>query len=187
MGFLLLVVLFTVIPAIEIGLFVTIGGQIGAFATVAVVLFTGIAGAALARSQGTRVLRDVQESLARGEMPTDELVEGALVLFGGALLLTPGFLTDFLGVTCLLPPTRKALAAVLKAQAAKRVQVVGEGGSTPEDSAYARGRCAPARPRRRGTSTCRGARRRRQPAGRARSTRTSRCSTTTDQFSTIGR
>jgi UPF0716 protein FxsA len=126
-GFLLLVVLFTVIPAIEIGLFVTIGGQIGAFATVAVVLFTGIAGAALARSQGTRVLRDVQESLARGEMPTDELVEGALVLFGGALLLTPGFLTDFLGVTCLLPPTRKALAAVLKAQAVKRVQVVGEG------------------------------------------------------------
>lgn len=127
MIFLLLLVAFTVVPAVEIGLFIEIGGQIGAAATVLVVLFTGIAGAALARSQGTRVLRDIQGALSRGQMPTDEVIEGALVVFGGALLLTPGFLTDGLGVSCLLPPSRKVLAALLKRWARGRVQVVGEG------------------------------------------------------------
>lgn len=127
MFFLILLILFTVVPAVEIGLFVRIGGQIGAAATIAVVLFTGVAGAALARSQGTRVLRQIQEALGRGQMPTDELVEGALVLFGGALLLTPGFLTDAFGVSCLLPPSRKALAVLVKRWAARRVQRVGEG------------------------------------------------------------
>lgn len=127
MVFFILLILFTVVPAVEIGLFVKIGGQIGATATIAVVLFTGVAGAALARSQGTRVLRQIQEALSRGQVPTDELVEGALVLVGGALLLTPGFLTDFLGVSCLLPPSRKALAVLLKRWAARRVRHVGAG------------------------------------------------------------
>ena len=108
MFFLILLILFTVVPAVEIGLFVRIGGQIGAAATIAVVLFTGVAGAALARSQGTRVLRQIQEALGRGQMPTDELVEGALVLFGGALLLTPD-----------LPPARaQILLAHLQALSA---------------------------------------------------------------------
>jgi UPF0716 protein FxsA len=125
--FFILLIAFTVIPAVEIGLFVEIGGQIGAMATIMVVLFTGVAGAALARSQGTRVVADVQAALSGGKMPTDELIEGALVVFGGALLLTPGFLTDFLGISCLLPPSRKALSILIKRWAASKVQVVGAG------------------------------------------------------------
>lgn len=125
--FLLLLLLFTVVPAVEIGLFVTIGGQIGPAATVAVVLFTGVAGAALARMQGMRVLRQITESLERGAMPTDELVEGALVLFGGALLLTPGFLTDLWGLSCLFPPTRKLFAAGLRRYLARRMNQTGPG------------------------------------------------------------
>ncbi len=127
MVFFVLLIAFTVVPALEIGLFVQIGGQIGAAATIAVVLFTGVAGAALARSQGTRVLRDVQQSLASGQMPQDEIIEGALVVFGGALLLTPGFLTDLSGLLCLLPPTRRLLALGLKRWAATRIQTVGAG------------------------------------------------------------
>ena len=113
--FWLLLVLFTVVPAIEIMLFVEIGGRIGLPATLAVVLLTGAAGASLARAQGVRVLGDIQRALGGGQLPTQELVEGALVVFGGALLLTPGFFTDFVGLTCQIPPTRKAMALALQA------------------------------------------------------------------------
>jgi len=124
---LVLLLLFTVVPAIEIGLFVVVGGQIGPLATVAVVIFTGVAGASLARSQGLRVLAEIQESLGRGAVPTDGLVEGAIILFGGALLLTPGFLTDVWGICCLLPPTRKVFAIVVKRWLARRVTRTGPG------------------------------------------------------------
>ncbi|MBN92480.1 MAG: membrane protein FxsA [Deltaproteobacteria bacterium] len=127
MLFPLLVLAFTLVPAIEIALFIRIGGSIGAAATLAVVLFTGIAGASLARSQGFRVLQDSQKALQEGRVPTDELLEGGLVLFGGALLLTPGFLTDLLGLACLLPLTRKAGAALLKRWLGHRLQAQGDG------------------------------------------------------------
>ena len=129
MFFVILLLLFTVIPAIEIGLFVMIGGEIGPIATVAVVLFTGIAGASLARLQGFSVLRQIQTTIGQGSLPTDELVEGAIVLFGGALLLTPGFLTDAFGLSCLLPITRKGYAMLLRRWAGRRVRTVGSGQS----------------------------------------------------------
>jgi len=125
--FALLLLLFTIIPAIEIGLFVVVGRDIGPAATISVVIFTGFAGAALARYQGTRVLTQIQEALAGGTIPTDELVEGALVLFGGALLLTPGFLTDAWGIACLAPPTRRLFALGLKRWFARRVTLTGPG------------------------------------------------------------
>ena len=125
----ILILAFTVIPAIEIGLFVVVGGEIGPLSTVAVVLFTGVAGAALARAQGLRVLQQVQGTLGRGEMPKDGLVEGALILFGGALLLTPGFLTDAWGLACLIPPSRKAMAVVVKRWLAHRIKATGPGQS----------------------------------------------------------
>jgi len=127
MLFPLLVLAFTLVPAIEIALFIRIGGSIGAAATLAVVLFTGIAGASLARSQGFRVLQDSQKALQEGRVPTDELLEGGLVLFGGALLLTPGFLTDFLGLACLLPGTRKIGAALLKRLLGRRLKTQQDG------------------------------------------------------------
>lgn len=122
---LLLILAFTVIPAIEIGLFVVVGGEIGPLATVAVVLFTGIAGASLARTQGLKVLQQIQDTLGKGTMPANELVEGALILFGGALLLTPGFLTDAWGLACLLPPTRRLMAVVVKRWLARRMKRTG--------------------------------------------------------------
>jgi UPF0716 protein FxsA len=125
--FFLLLFLFTVIPALEIGLFVVVGSDIGPVATIGVVLFTGFAGAALARFQGTRVLTQIQEALARGAMPTDEIVEGVLVLFGGALLLTPGFLTDAWGIACLAPPTRKLFAIGLKRWFSRKMTRTGPG------------------------------------------------------------
>lgn len=127
MTFPVLLLLFTVVPAVEIALFVQVGGVIGTFNTFGVVLFTGIAGAALARSQGFALLTQVQANLARGLMPTDELVEGAVVLFGGALLLTPGFMTDIFGLSCLLPMTRKGIATLLRRWAKARVTRVGPG------------------------------------------------------------
>ena len=124
-----LILAFTVVPAIEIGLFVVVGGEIGPLATVAVVLFTGVAGAALARTQGLRVLHQIQETLGKGQMPQNELVEGGLILFGGALLLTPGFLTDAWGLACLVPTTRKLMAVVVKRWLARRIKATGPGAS----------------------------------------------------------
>lgn len=116
-----MILLFTLLPALEVWVFVQIPMSLSA--KLLIVLFTGIAGAALARAQGVRVIREIQEALGRGAMPTNELIEGGIVLFGGALLLTPGFITDAVGFSCLLPPTRKLIAAGLKRWFAGRVQV----------------------------------------------------------------
>ncbi|MCO4773675.1 MAG: FxsA family protein [Deltaproteobacteria bacterium] len=121
-----MVLLFTILPALEIWVFFQIPMSLGA--KLLVVLFTGVAGAALARAQGVRVIREIQEQLASGAMPTNELVEGGIVLFGGALLLTPGFITDAVGFACLLPPTRKLIAAGLKKYFAGRVKVAAASG-----------------------------------------------------------
>lgn len=105
-----LFLLFTLVPAIELYLLLVIGSWIGPGATVALLLGTGALGAWLARSQGARVLFELSEGLRRGESPAPRLVEGALVLLGGLLLLTPGVLTDALGIALLAPPTRRLLA-----------------------------------------------------------------------------
>jgi len=131
--FFYLLLAFTFIPAVEIALFVRIGAVIGPFATFAIVIATGIAGASLARSQGVRVLMEIRQSLEAGRLPTDELAGGVLVLVGGTLLLTPGFLTDFFGLACLAPLSRHLLAAMVKRWFKQRLQEIksteGEGGS----------------------------------------------------------
>lgn len=114
LGWLLL--LFTVVPALEIALFLRVGGVLGVPGSVGLVLLTGIVGASLARAQGLAVLLRVQQTLGRGELPSRDLLDGALVLVGGVLLLTPGFLTDCVGLSLLLPPSRALIAAgVLRA------------------------------------------------------------------------
>ena len=120
-----MLLLFTLLPALEIWIFVQVPMDL--LAKLAIVLFTGVAGAALARAQGLRVLREIQETLGGGALPTKELVEGGIVLFGGALLLTPGFLTDAIGFLCLIPPSRKAIAAVLRRWFKGRIDVAGPG------------------------------------------------------------
>jgi len=104
-----LLALFLIVPIIEIYLLIQVGGVIGAIPTVFLVVFTAVLGALLLRQQGFATLGRVRESMARGELPAQQLLEGVLLLFGGALLLTPGFLTDAIGFICLLPPLRQRL------------------------------------------------------------------------------
>jgi len=105
----ILLILFLVIPLVEIYFLISVGEVIGAFATVFMVVFTAILGAMLLRSQGLSTLRRVQEASARGEIPALEMIEGMMLLVGGALLLTPGFFTDAIGFICLITPLRQAV------------------------------------------------------------------------------
>ena len=101
------------VPLAELGLLIWMGQAMGFWPTIALVAGTGILGAALARREGTRALTNVQHELARGRVPARALMSGAAVLVGGALLVTPGVLTDAFGILLLLPPTRKTTLAWL--------------------------------------------------------------------------
>ena len=105
-----LLLLFLLVPVVELYLLIKVGGVIGAFPTVVLVVLTAVIGAALARHQGLATLQRLQATMARGEAPALEMFEGVLLLAGALLLLTPGFLTDLLGFACLIPVTRRALA-----------------------------------------------------------------------------
>ncbi len=101
-----LFILFTAMPVIELMLLIQVGERVGAFTTVGLCLATGFVGASLARSQGAGVLRRIQLTVHQGGLPARELVDAMLILVAGVVLLTPGFVTDFLGLVCLIPPTR---------------------------------------------------------------------------------
>lgn len=96
------------LPLAEIYVLIRVGALIGAIPTIALVIFTAVLGAQLMRSQGLSALRQVQACLERGETPALELLEGAVVLVGGGLLLVPGFITDTFGLLALIPPVRRA-------------------------------------------------------------------------------
>ncbi|BCX87992.1 UPF0716 protein FxsA [Methylomarinovum tepidoasis] len=108
--FRLLFLVFLIVPLIEIYLLLVIGGIIGPIPTIAMVVFTAVLGAWLLRIEGFHTWFRLQQSLAQGKIPALEIVEGPILLVGGALLLTPGFFTDFLGFLCLLPTTRRRIA-----------------------------------------------------------------------------
>lgn len=97
---------FTIIPFIEIYLLIKLGSFLGAFNTVIIVILTAFFGALLARYQGFQTALKVRESLERGEMPAEELMDALLILLAGIVLLTPGFLTDLAGILILIPSTR---------------------------------------------------------------------------------
>lgn len=102
--------LFIFTPLLEIYLFIKVGAVIGAFQTVLLIVITAVVGVSLLRYQGIATFRQVQQQLQQGELPAVSMIEGMLLLFAGALLLTPGFFTDALGFLILLPPLRKAVA-----------------------------------------------------------------------------
>lgn len=104
-----LLALFVIIPAIEIFLLIEVGGLIGGWNTVMTIIVTGFLGAHYARQQGLEVLMRVQRAVESGRPPAGELIDGAMLLVGGALLITPGFLTDAIGFALILPATRTAL------------------------------------------------------------------------------
>lgn len=110
--------LFIVIPLTEIFLFVEVGSRIGGLNTVMIVLFTAFVGVNLLRYQGFTTLRRAQQQMAQGQMPAQEMLEGMVLAVGGVLLITPGFLTDTLGLICLIPLTRRWLLRYILARAA---------------------------------------------------------------------
>ena len=105
----LLLILFLVVPLAEIWVLIEVGSVVGAVATVGLVVLTAIVGAALMRTQGLAILFRARAAMAKGEVPALELLEGAVILIAGALLLTPGFITDAAGFACLFPPLRQRL------------------------------------------------------------------------------
>ena len=103
---LLILLLFIAVPVIEIALFIQVGGVIGLWSTIGVVILTAMLGTALLRHQGLDTLRRVQESLAENRMPVVEMFDGLCLVMAGALLLTPGFMTDAFGFLLFVPPFR---------------------------------------------------------------------------------
>jgi UPF0716 protein FxsA len=125
---------FIVVPIVELVILVQLGQVIGLWPTVGLVLFTGAAGAALARMEGMRVLLAFQRELAAGRLPTQAMLDGISVLVGGVLLLTPGILTDAAGLALLFPPTRRAIQwwvrrRLEKGIASGNIRVVSMGGA----------------------------------------------------------
>ncbi|HSW09291.1 MAG TPA: FxsA family protein [Bacillota bacterium] len=107
MTLLRLLLIFSLVPLAEIALLIEVGRRIGLPATLALVLLTAAAGAVLARRQGLAVVRSIGDDLSRGELPAVGLMDGALILIGGILLVTPGFLTDAAGLLLLVPAVRR--------------------------------------------------------------------------------
>lgn len=111
-----LLILFILVPLIEIGLFIQVGGAIGLGWTLAIVLGTAILGSWLVRQQGAMALDQLRHSFNALNDPTEPLAHGAMILFSGALLLTPGFFTDAVGFALLLPPVRRWVFRKLSAR-----------------------------------------------------------------------
>lgn len=111
-----LVLLFTVLPALELMLLIKIGSSIGAINTLFIIVFTGVLGAYLARLQGFVILNKIQTQMAQGKMPTSEMLDGLMIFVGGLVLLTPGFVTDTIGFLLLIPFTRALIKMLVKSR-----------------------------------------------------------------------
>ena len=120
-----LFLLFTIIPLLELFLLFRIGGAIGALPTLAIVVITGLLGAAMARREGIRAWAAVSGELAAGRVPTVELMHGFLVLVAGVLLVTPGVLTDAFGFALLTRPVRSRFLRFLRRRFAGSIEVGG--------------------------------------------------------------
>lgn len=120
----MLVLAFVVVPLVELVVLVALQDRIGLGTTIGIVLATGFLGAFLVRQQGTRTWRAAREQFGRGQLPNRELAHGAMILFGGALLLTPGFITDLVGFSLMVPPVREFLRTTIGKRLAERVVVI---------------------------------------------------------------
>ena len=118
---LLLLVLFVVVPVVEIWVIVQVGQLIGVPATIALLLADAVLGTWLFRREGRKAWQALQDAIRAHRVPAKEVADGALVVVGGAFLLSPGFVTDVIGVLCVLPPTRAALRRVLTGVVSRRL------------------------------------------------------------------
>jgi UPF0716 protein FxsA len=119
----LLLLLFIVLPLAELFVILKVGDLIGAVPTILLLAADSVLGAMLLRSQGRRVWTRFREALERGDVPHREVIDGVLVIFGGAFLITPGFLTDIVGILLLMPPSRAAFRAWLIRRLGKRIEI----------------------------------------------------------------
>jgi UPF0716 protein FxsA len=142
---LLLVLVFIVLPIAELYVIIQVGGLIGAGPTIAILILDSLIGAWLWRHQGRAAWRRFNAALQEGRVPAREVLDGTLVIFGGALLITPGFISDVVGILLLLPPTRAIVRGMLVAVFARRFPVATVGGA----AAGAATRAARSRQRRR--------------------------------------
>jgi len=129
-----LFLLFTVVPVIELALFIKVGGLMGLPATLLLILLTGLLGAALARQEGLKVFTSWQQALAEGRLPEEGVASSLLVLVGGVLLVTPGMLTDVVGFSLLIAPSRKWIAKRLVTAVEKRI--LAQGGAMHTSGAH---------------------------------------------------
>jgi len=129
----LLVLLFLVVPIVELYVIIQVGQEIGALNTIGLLLVISVVGAWLAKREGTGVWRRLNQQVNAGKVPGAELLDAFLILLAGALLLTPGFLTDILAIVLLIPPTRALVRRVLRRRFLGKVEVF-------------RGSASPARP-----------------------------------------
>jgi UPF0716 protein FxsA len=133
-----LALLFVVVPVVEIYLLIQVGQAIGAWWTVLLLIASGVAGSYLVKREGGRAWRSLQQALAERRMPAKELADGALILIGGTLLLTPGFLSDLVGAFLILPFTRPVARRLLTRVVTRKLVTVGgvayTGGPDPSTS-----------------------------------------------------
>ncbi len=118
--FAVLALLFLVVPFVELFLLIQVGQAVGALPTILALVVVSVVGAWLVKREGMGVLRRAREQVQSGRVPGNELVDGVLILFAGALLVTPGFLTDVLGILLLVPPVRVMLRSAASARLARR-------------------------------------------------------------------
>jgi UPF0716 protein FxsA len=121
---LLLIVLFIVVPIAELALLIQVGSWIGFWPTLALLVLDAVLGSMLMRSQGRAAWRRFNAAIEEGRAPAREALDGVLVIFGGALLLTPGFITDIFGLLFLIPPTRVLVRRLIVRRATLRVMRV---------------------------------------------------------------
>jgi UPF0716 protein FxsA len=134
-----LAVAFILVPIAELAVIIAVGDVLGLLPTLVLLLAVSLAGAWLAKREGLAAWRRFQLALAEGRVPTNEVADGAMILLAGALLLTPGFLTDVVGVLLLLPPTRALARRLAPRLAARRLRrrgrvVIVDGTARPADS-----------------------------------------------------
>lgn len=127
-----LFVAFVAVPIVEIALFIQVGGLIGMWPTLGIVVLTAVLGTMMMRAQGALAMRDVQRSFSDLRDPTEPLAHGAMILVAGVLLLTPGFFTDALGLSLLIPQVRRAVFAYVAARVKVQTVHYGQAGPGPQ-------------------------------------------------------
>jgi UPF0716 protein FxsA len=130
-----LLLLFLIVPIVELYVIIEVGGWLGVWPTLALLVLVSVVGAWLVKREGLGVWNRAQRQLQRSELPANELLDGLLVLFAGALMLTPGFITDIVGLVLLVPPTRVLVRSLLGRRFRRRFDLA-TGGSAGQSGSF---------------------------------------------------